>query len=70
MQFKFTEETTIAEWLHHWLVRYKIPTIKETTRDDYITTIDQHIIPALGNYTVSEICTDIIQEFFNEQYKS
>lgn len=68
MQFTFTDKTTVAEWLHHWLNRYKMPTIKETTRDDYINTIDRHIIPVLGNYTVAEIDPDTIQQFFNDQY--
>ena len=43
--FDFTEETTLSEWLEHWLYTYKIGSIKDSTRDDYVNTIENHITP-------------------------
>ena len=63
--FNYTENTTLEEWLRYWLCRYKLATIKDTTRDDYITTIERHIVPFMGSVPLSELNADIIQQFIN-----
>ncbi len=36
-------------------MRGKIPTLKPSTRDKYAVMLDQHILPALGDYYVDAI---------------
>lgn len=68
--FNYTENTTLEEWLRYWLCRYKLATIKDTTRDDYITTIERHIVPFMGSVPLSELNADIIQQFINSLYEN
>ncbi len=48
-----------------WLKNKKL-CVKESTLSRYKTIIDKHIFPLLGQYDISEISTDIIQQYINE----
>lgn len=67
--FDFTEETTLSEWLEHWLYTYKIGSIKDSTRDDYVNTIEHHITPIIGAEKLSQLNGDTIQQFLNDEYE-
>lgn len=43
-----TGSTTVAKWLDRWLNEIHVDKIRPTTRRDYQTTIDRHIVPAIG----------------------
>lgn len=69
-KFNYTEDTTLEEWLNFWFYTYKIGNIKDSTRDDYMTDINCHILTYMGSYKLSEISSDILQTMFNELYES
>ena len=64
------ENTTLYEWLCFWFKTYKQHKIKNTTYDDYSTTIERHIAPKIGSIPLMELTGDILQEFFNEEKAS
>lgn len=53
------------EWLRQWL-QEKNGLIKEATYANYTTAILNHIIPALGDYSVAEITEEILQKTVSE----
>ena len=65
--FKFTEETTLAEYLTYWLYTFRYVRIRETTQDDYRLTIYRHIIPKIGDIPLSKLSIEDIQAFFNDE---
>ena len=51
----------LGEYASSWMSG-KIPTLKPSTRDKYAVALDQHILPALGDYYVDAITPqDILQ---------
>jgi integrase len=48
------ERIRLGEYASSWM-RGKIPTLKPSTRDKYAGTLDQHILPALGDHYVDAI---------------
>jgi hypothetical protein len=48
-------------------MRGKIPTLKPSTRDKYAVTLDQHILPALGDYYVDAITPDDVLRWRDAQ---
>lgn len=49
-----------------WFAEYKTHIISMNTRNDYISRMNTHIIPMLGNYKLTELTTSIMQEFYNK----
>lgn len=54
-----------SDFINSWFNDYKINTISITTRDNYKSRINNHIIPKLGQYRLKEITNIIIQNFYN-----
>jgi integrase len=50
-----TGNTTVDKWMHRWLEEIHAPRIRPTTRRDYQTTIDRHIIPAIGSKRLDKL---------------
>lgn len=48
-----------------WFYEYKVHIISMNTKNDYISRMNTHIIPMLGNYKLTELKTSIIQDFYN-----
>ncbi len=48
-----------------WFYEYKVHIISMNTKNDYISRMNTHIIPMLGNYKLTELKTSIMQDFYN-----
>jgi hypothetical protein len=46
-----------------WFYEYKVHIISMNTKNDYISRMNTHIIPMLGNYKLTELKTSIMQDF-------
>ena len=57
------------DWIYSWLIEKK-DYIKESTYANYSNNIFNHIIPNLGDYTLSELNHKIIQDFLLELSKN
>lgn len=53
------------DFINDWFNDYKINTIGITTRDNYKSRINNHIIPKLGAYKLKDINNITIQKFYN-----
>lgn len=51
------------EWLFEWLANYVKPTSKEKTYTRYREICEQHIIPQLGEYELSDLTPFWVQKF-------
>lgn len=65
-----TEIFTFGEWLDKWYELYAIPYLKQSTLVSYDCYIRQHIKPSLGSIPLTDIDGMVLQNFFNEKYKS
>lgn len=62
-----TNEMTMQEWLDYWFETYVKRTVKRSTAISYIGYITNHIVPQIGKYKLSEVDTEILQDFFNSE---
>lgn len=53
------------DFITKWFTEHKSLSIGINTRNNYLSRINTHIIPKLGNYKLTEITTDIVQNFYN-----
>ncbi|WP_405317157.1 tyrosine-type recombinase/integrase [Faecalibacillus faecis] len=53
------------DFIMKWFNEYKIFQLASNTINTYISRLNAHILPALGEYRLSELNTAIIQEFYN-----
>jgi len=51
------------EWLKNWLDIYVMPNYKNRTYVRYTNIVEQHLIPNLGDYELSELKPFIVQQF-------
>lgn len=65
--FAMTNESNILfkDFISKWFYEYKINTISPNTISNYKSRIENHIIPALGDYKLLEITNIIVQNFYN-----
>lgn len=54
------------DFINDWFNNYKCNTISITTRDNYISAMEHHILPKLGQYKLNKITNIIIQNFYND----
>ena len=62
---EFIDETnmTVEQWMMEYINVY-VMDVKESTMSGYMTSIRQHIIPALGNIKVKELTPVQVQRFY------
>jgi len=65
--FKFKEKIYFKDWVYDWLLKQK-NYIKESTYANYSNAVFNHIIPALGDYTLDKINYNILQEFLIDMF--
>lgn len=53
------------DFINDWFNDYKIKTISITTRDNYESRMNTHIIPKLGDLRLNKITNITIQKFYN-----
>nr|AHF25968.1 putative site-specific recombinase [uncultured bacterium Contigcl_1556] len=58
------DDLFLSDWLDIWHKSY-LSDIKLSTRGNYRSIIDNHIIPVLGNYRLSKLKAPAIQDFYN-----
>ena len=58
-----------AELLNEWLTSYERESVKTRTYARYEGLINLHIVPALGEVEISELCRRQIQEFLTKKKK-
>lgn len=54
------------DWLRDWLTNYVMPNYKNRTYERYTSIVEQHIIPKLGEYELSELTPFLVQQFVTE----
>lgn len=65
-----TKTLTLGEWLDKWYALYVEPYLKQSTLVSYECYIRKHIKPFLGSIPLTDIDGMLLQNFFNEKYKS
>lgn len=59
--------TTFGDWILNWMELYKKPPlIRQSTYDNYLLWIKNHIMPALGHIELSKLTTDDIQKLYTD----
>lgn len=53
------------DFILQWFNDYKVNTLGINTKNNYLSRINYHIIPDLGNYKLTEITNIIVQNFYN-----
>lgn len=56
---------TVEQWMYTWLRDYKKASVKPKTYAAYESHVKNHIVPDLGNYTLSALRNDTVQRFVN-----
>ncbi len=59
---------TVERWFRHWLEVYASPKLKQSTYVSYRSSIENRIIPALGDIPISKLKIDTLQQFLNDEY--
>ena len=60
-----TTDILLSEWLDIWVKSY-LADIKRSTKGNYLSVIDNHLKPDLGNYPLSKLKAPVIQDFYNQ----
>lgn len=62
-----SSDITLEQWLTYWFDAYMIRNLKRSTAVAYLGYINNHIVPKIGKYKLSELNTNILQAFFNSE---
>lgn len=60
-----TNNILLKDFIWEWFNNYKSNTLGINTKNNYLSRINYHIIPKLGNLKLSEITNITIQNFYN-----
>ena len=52
--------------MNKWFNEYKVNIISMNTRNDYLSRMNTHILPMIGDYKLNALTTSIIQDFYNK----
>ncbi len=63
-------KTTLAEFLDRWLKDYVWPNLAPRTAEGYESIIRQHLIPQLGNITLTQLKPEHLQKYYSEMLRS
>lgn len=61
------EEITLHDFLKFWLEEYVALKLRENTYQNYVGSINKHILPKLGNYKIKSLNPQILQNFLNDK---
>src|SRR5215207_7525200 len=59
------EQTTVAEFLQHWLTNVIAQRNKERTQESYDETVRRHISPAIGHHRLDKLRPEHVQIMIN-----
>ncbi|MFC1924917.1 tyrosine-type recombinase/integrase [Chloroflexota bacterium] len=60
-------KTTLAEYLERWLNDYVCLNLSPRTAEGYEHVIRRHLIPALGNITLTQLKAEQLQRYYSEK---
>lgn len=60
---------TVEQWAEIWMKEYKLNTIKVQTYSRYGRDLKRYILPAIGQYKLKDLKTEMIQKILNEIYQ-
>ena len=63
---KHAIKQTLGQWLFRWYNEYVIPNVKTSTRVNYESTINRHLIPRLGHIALGELKKTDIEAMYND----
>lgn len=63
-------KTSLAEYLERWLKDYAWPNLAPRTAEGYEHIIRRHLIPALGNTTLTALKPEHLQRYYSEKLAS
>ena len=59
-------EYTVATWLRTWFELYAKPHIRPSTMNYYHRNIEQHVAPAIGDFSLNRLTTRDLQKLYND----
>ena len=60
----------LPEWLDTWLNKYAKLSIKQRSYLQYKESIEKHINPILGDYELTDLSANVLQEFVIQKLES
>ena len=63
-------KTTLAEYLERWLNDYVWPNLSPRTAEGYEHVIHRHLMPALGNISLTQLKPEQLQRYYSEKLSS
>jgi integrase len=63
-------KTTLTEYLERWLKDYARPYLAPRTAEGYESIIHQHLIPKLGNITLTQLKPEHLQKYYSEMLRN
>lgn len=58
---------TVREWVEYWQKTYDAPAVRRTTYEAHRYVLENHIIPCLGEWELTELTSDMVGEFLTER---
>lgn len=58
---------TVREWIEYWREKYDAPTVRQTTREAHRYVLENHIVPCLGEYKLTELTAGMVGDFLDER---
>ena len=58
---------TVREWAEYWQQKYDAPAVRRTTYEAHRYVLENHIIPHLGEWNLTELTSDMVGEFLAER---
>lgn len=58
---------TVQEWAEYWQQKYDAPAVRRTTYEAHRYVLENHIIPCLGKWNLTELTSDMVGEFLTER---
>ncbi len=63
-------KTTLGEFLERWLKDYVWPNLAPRTAEGYETIVRRHLIPHLGNISITHLKPEHLQKYYSEMLSS
>ena len=60
------DDYTVATWLRTWYELYSKPNVRPSTAEYYRRSIEQHVIPRLGEVKLSQLTSRDIQKLYRD----
>ena len=65
-----TDDYTMASWLRTWYELYSKPNVRPSTAEYYRRSIEQHVVPRIGNIKLNRLTSRDIQKLYRDLRES